>query len=66
MVVGENISEPVLRSVYRQIRSDARLSAANETKVFVFLAESKIRIRRHDTDVFYEVTNSYWSTKHAS
>ena len=55
MIVGQDVGEPVLGSVDRQVSSCAHLVAANMLQLLILLAEPEVRVRRHDPVVLSKV-----------
>ena len=55
VVVGEDVGEPVLGSVHRQVRGSAQLVPANVLQLLVLLAEPEVAVGRHDPVVLGEV-----------
>ena len=55
VVVGQDVGEPVLGPVDRQIRGRAVLVTTNVLQFLVLLAEPEVAICGHDTIVFSEI-----------
>ena len=55
VVVGEDVGEPVLGSVHRQVRGSAQLVPAHVLQLLVLLAEPEVAVGRHDPVVLGEV-----------
>ena len=61
VIVGEDVGEPVLRSVNRKVSSGAQLVPPNMFQFLVLLAEPEVAVRRHDPVVLGEVLQLDWS-----
>lgn len=55
MVVGQDVREPILRPVTRQVGKGARLVAAHMLQLLELFAEPEIGVGRHQSIVFSKV-----------